>query len=148
MQWERPTHGSASEASGAQNAGDNADKARIIQAPRGGYRSLPQEPGGDNQILCVVRSEAEYEHMEDSQEALAYRLNRGMKAIPLIIASSNTSNKPEEEFQSIKEEINNMEESNKEALQERSQSTRIKASQEAEILGTVTKRYGSIGTNG
>ena len=57
-----------------------------------------------------------------------------MTAITLRIASSNTSNKPDLEFQSVKSEINNMEISIREALRERSQSARMKAGREAEII--------------
>ena len=115
-------YGSAPAAGDEQYTGDNADKARTIQAPRGGYQSLPEEPSNDSQVAHVVRNEAEYEHMADSQEALAYGLNRGMTAITLRIASSSTSVKPEEEFPSIKADNNNMEIAIREALRERSQS--------------------------
>ena len=102
----------------------------------------------DSQVAHVMRNKAEHWRTTDSKEALTHRINRRMAAMTFRIASSNTSGKPEQEFQSIKAKMTIMKTAIREALHERSQIQELPLGKKQKLQRTITTCYGSNGTTG
>ena len=127
------THSNASGAGNAQKTSNDTNRTRPVQTLIYKQQCMPREPCNVCQVARAVWGRTGYEHMSNSQDALACKLNRGVTAITLQIAAESTRDMAEKDFQGIKTEIDNMEIAIKEALQERSRSARLKGKQKAEV---------------